>query len=195
MAKLGVLRKKKRKRVAGRKRQYGLFLETGKRGHLKQFRKHRRAVRYLNRLITRAVAKRKFEREFASKNFRYSEFNTKDGTPVPSMAYKGLDDLCQTFLEPLRARFGAVYITSGHRHAAYNRAIGGASMSVHIYDYPGRDGSAVAADVVCRTGTPQQWGDFLAGLGADGIGVYSGSGFTHVDNRGRMGWSDSRWWG
>jgi hypothetical protein len=190
-APLPTLRKKRKTRVRKRDRQYAKYKLTGKQGHLKAFRLHRRAIRKLTRLIKRAV----FLQSRPSPNFSYDEFNTKDGTPVPKAAYKGLDHLCLNYLEPMRKRFGAIYITSGYRHQAYNSAIGGASASVHIYDYPGRDGSAVAADIVCRTGTPSQWADYAASLGAAGIGSYSRSGFTHIDNRDRMGWPKSRWTG
>jgi len=130
-----------------------------------------------------------------SPNFSYSEFNTNDGTPVPKAAYKGLDHLCKNYLEPLRAKFGPVSITSGYRHLAYNRQIGGEPNSVHIYDFQGRDGSAVAADIVCANGSPAEWGAFLDKLGVAGLGIYSGSGFVHLDNRNRMGWPKARWYG
>jgi hypothetical protein len=190
-APIPTLRRKRNKRRARRDRQYARYKATGKQGHLKAFRAHRRAVKYLNRLIQRRV----FLASRPSPNFSYAEFNTKDGTPVPKAAYKGLDHLCQNYLEPLRKQFGAIYVTSGYRHRAYNGAIGGATQSVHIYDYPGRDGSAVAADIVCRTGTPQQWADYAAKLGAAGTGSYPRSGFAHIDNRDRMGWPTSRWTG
>lgn len=190
-APIPTLRQKKRRRQRRAERQYARYKATGDQGHLKAFRRHRRAIKKLNRLIRRAV----FRQSHPSPNFRYDEFNCKDGTPVPKAAYKGLDHLCRNYLEPLRKRFGAIAVTSGYRHQAYNAAIGGATQSVHIYDYPGRDGSAVAADVVCATGTPQQWGDFLASIGADGIGIYNQSGFVHVDNRGNMGWPDSHGFG
>jgi hypothetical protein len=190
-APLPTLREKRDTRRKRRDRQYAKYKLTGKQGHLKAFKAHRRAIRKLTRLIKARV----LLESRPSPNFSYAEFNCKDGTPVPRAAHKGLDHLCQNYLEPLRAKFGAIYVTSGFRHLEYNRAIRGASMSVHIYDYPGRDGSAVAADVVCRTGTPQQWGEFLAGIGADGIGVYNSSGFVHVDNRTRMGWPKSSGFG
>ena len=187
MANLDLLRRKKRVRAQKMRRQWKKYEATGKQGHLKAFRLHRRAVRKLVRLIDQASR--------PSPNFSYAEFNCRDGVAVPKEAHKGLDFLCQQYLEPLRKEFGAIYITSGFRHQSYNAAIGGASASVHIYNYPGRDGSAVAADVVCATGTPAQWGAFLDRLGADGIGIYPRSGFVHVDCRGRMGWPKSRWTG
>ena len=189
-APIPTLRTKRDKRRVQRDRQLDRYRRTGKRGHLKAFRAHRRAVRFLTRLIKRRVLRE----SRPSPNFSYAEFNCRDGAPVPKAAYKGLDHLCLNYLEPLREKYGAIYVTSGFRHQAYNTAIGGASQSVHIYDYPGRDGSAVAADIVCRTGSPAQWADYAASLGAAGTGSYS-SGFTHIDNRDRMGWPDSRWAG
>lgn len=147
--------------------------------------------------LKKRIARLKRE-ELASRpsdHFAYSEFNTKDGTPVPELAYQGLSHLCQTYLEPLRKHFGPVSITSGYRHASYNQQVGGEPASVHIYDYPGRTGVSVAADFTCATGTPAEWGAFLVRLGAGGVGIYPGSGFVHVDNRQRMGWPRARWWG
>lgn len=183
------VRKKIRRRVAGRNRQWAKYQETGAQGHLKVFRQHRLALQYLRRVLNRVVLRQ----DRPSDNFAYSEFNTKDGTPVPTASYPALDHLCQTYLEPLRARFGAIYITSGHRHRAYNAAIGGASQSIHIYDYPGRPQDAVAADIVCATGTPAQWAAFLETLNPGGLCAYPASGFVHVDNRQRIGWPKARW--
>jgi hypothetical protein len=190
-APISTLRRKRKRRLSSRKRQYARYKATGKQGHLKAFRAHNRFVKKLNRLIKALILRQ----SRPSPNFSYSEFNTKDGTPVPKGAHKGLDHLCQNYLEPMRKKFGAIYITSGYRHQAYNSAIGGASASVHIYDYSGRDGSAVAADIVCQTGTPSQWADYAASLGAAGIGSYPRSGFCHIDNRDRMGWPKSTWTG
>ena len=187
MARVDRLRAKRRRRAQKMRRQWKKYEATGKQGHLKAFRLHRRAVRKLIRLIDKASR--------PSPNFSYAEFNTKDGTPVPKSAYKGLDHLCTNYLEPLRRKFGPVSITSGYRHAAYNAAIGGVSNSVHVYDAPGRDGSAVAADVVCARGNTSEWAQFLDHLGAAGVGNYPRSGFVHVDNRDRMGWLKSRWTG
>ena len=152
------------------------------------------------RLVAKAEAKvvrlRKLiaaEDKRPSPNFSYAEFNTKDGTPVPPAAYKGLDHLCKNYLEPLRKKFGPVSITSGYRHRTYNSLVGGESNSVHIYDFPGRDGSAVAADITCASGTPAEWAAFLETLGVAGLGRYSS--FVHLDNRDRMGWPRARWWG
>lgn len=44
---------------------------------------------------------------------------------------EALLDLCQHVLEPVRAHFGPVKITSGYRSVAVNRAVGGSAASQH----------------------------------------------------------------
>jgi zinc D-Ala-D-Ala carboxypeptidase len=89
-----------------------------------------------------------------------------------------LRSLCQEWLEPLRDRFGRVTVHSGHRSAAWNRAVGGAPLSQHVY---GEHGYGVAADVSCERGTPREWFEFLDRLGAPALGLYDTH--VHVDNR------------
>lgn len=189
MSRLQKLVRKWRRRDAGAKRQRKKYQQTGKEGHRRKWREHVAARKFIRKVIKREKALQ----NRPSPNFAYSEFDCKDGTPVPKAAYPALDHLCQTYLEPLRAEFGPVSITSGYRHADYNRRIGGASMSVHIYDYPGRNGQAVAADITCQRGTPAQWAKFLERLNPAGLGTYRS--FVHLDNRDRMGWPRSRWTG
>lgn len=122
----------------------------------------------------------------ASTNFRINEFDTHDGTPVPRMAYGGLRNLCERVLEPMRAEFGACIVLSGYRHASYNRAIGGATRSYHVYDL--RDGSQVASDLRFARGNPALWAAFARRLGVGGVGQYNGPGFVHVDNGPRRDW-------
>jgi hypothetical protein len=70
--------------------------------------------------------------------------------------------------------------------------VGGEPNSVHIYDYPGRNFAAVAVDITCETGSPEEWYAFTAGK-ANGRGIYAT--FHHADNRSRIGWSDATWSG
>ena len=42
--------------------------------------------------------------------------------------------LCNTYLEPMRKKFGVARVLSGYRHELYNRLIGGARHSQHIYE-------------------------------------------------------------
>lgn len=127
-----------------------------------------------------------------TKNFSVAEFDCNDGTPVPKEAYEALEIWCKTIGEPLRERFGSVHVNSGFRHASYNARIGGEPNSIHIYNYPGRNGRAVAVDLTCASGTPADWFNFTAGR-ADGRGKYST--FHHADNRNRIGWGDAVWYG
>jgi len=156
------------------------------RGYHRARAKAVRQVRYL-RYLSR---KREAQVGQMSPNFHVREFACKDGSRVPEYAYPALRQLCQTYLEPLRERFGAIHVTSGFRHQAYNARIGGASLSLHRYELH-RD--AVAADVVCATGTPGEWAAFLEGLSPGGLCPYPSSNFVHVDNRQRVGMASARW--
>jgi uncharacterized protein YcbK (DUF882 family) len=101
--------------------------------------------------------------------------------------YNGLEYLCRVFLEPLRTRHGAVNVHSGYRTVAYNRKVGGAGQSYHVYTI--HDGNDQAADVSCATGTPAQWHATLNAIragkrsGRGGLGLYPKLGFVHVDIR------------
>lgn len=138
------------------------------------------------------VAARRGKLNRLSPHFHIREFACKDGTPVPEYAREALAALCRNHLEPLRAVYGYVGITSGYRHEAYNAAIGGVSNSLHRYEY---HRNAVAADTTCRSGSVHDWGRRLESTNPDGLGIYPGSGFTHTDNRGRVGMARSRWTG
>jgi uncharacterized protein YcbK (DUF882 family) len=121
-----------------------------------------------------------------SPHFRYAEFATKDGTPIPVRALPGLRELCRDFLEPMRERFGPAHVMSGYRHRAYNAKIGGARNSFHIWDEHPTD---CASDVIFATGTPDEWGEEARELrarkrgGRGGVGVYPWHGFIHMDVR------------
>lgn len=45
--------------------------------------------------------------------------------------HKALKDVCVILLEPIRAKFGPVRVTSGFRGASVNRAVGGSPTSQH----------------------------------------------------------------
>lgn len=55
-----------------------------------------------------------------------------DNTP-PEEVVDRLRYLCVTFLEPLREKFGPLYINSGYRSPAVNKAIGGSKTSAHMH--------------------------------------------------------------
>lgn len=48
--------------------------------------------------------------------------------------------LCHELLEPIRARFGEIGVTSGYRPPEHNAAVGGKAKSFHLY----QDGKAAA---------------------------------------------------
>ena len=116
-----------------------------------------------------------------SPHFHVKEFACHDGTPVPKCAYDALRRLCVIVLEPMRQKFGPCRVLSGYRHREYNRSIGGARYSQHIYD----DGpESVAADVRFAKGSPKEWAAYADKLlPRGGVGRYDRSGFVHVDNR------------
>lgn len=89
-----------------------------------------------------------------------------------------LEHLAVSYLEPLRQRFGPVQVVSGYRTVAYNRRVGGAPNSFHIYR---RAREGAAADVRCARGRPADWYAMLNRLGAPGLGRYVDH--VHVDNR------------
>lgn len=128
-------------------------------------------------------------------HFHVAEFDCHDGTPVPKQSYAALKAHCQTYLEPLRAQYGVVHVNSGFRTKTYNASIGGATMSIHVYDADYQhDPFAVAVDHWAEGAAPPQVQDWHeAHTHPDGMGRYGT--FTHVDNRNRIGWADSRWVG
>ena len=114
-----------------------------------------------------------------SPHFHLDEFNCKDGTKVPKASVPALERLCTQVLEPLRERFGPCTIMSGYRHQAYNKKIGGAKFSQHVYDL---HRNSVAADLTFARGRASEWADAAEPLLATGgLGRYPG--FIHVDNR------------
>jgi uncharacterized protein YcbK (DUF882 family) len=120
-----------------------------------------------------------------SPHFVVEEFDCHDGTKVSPRDYNGLAYLCKTYLEPLREKFGAVTVHSGFRTVVYNRSVGGAPRSFHIYTQG--DGNDQAADVSCVKGGPRDWHRFLNTVraskrnGKGGLGLYST--FVHADIR------------
>jgi uncharacterized protein YcbK (DUF882 family) len=124
-------------------------------------------------------------RKRLSTHFVVEEFDCHDGTKVMKRDYNGLEYLCKTYLEPLRKKYGPVHINSGYRTIAYNRSIGGATNSMHIYSI--HDGNDQAADITCANGSPSSWHAFLNAIraskrnGRGGLGLYPS--FVHVDIR------------
>src|SRR3954453_10332336 len=113
-----------------------------------------------------------------STHFRWSEFRCHDGTSAPGHSHPDLRQLCVRYLEPLRRRYGVVWIISGYRTPEHNERVGGAPSSYHVYRM---ERVGVAADIAASRGTPAQWFALLDALDAPGLGKYPGH--VHVDNR------------
>ena len=77
----------------------------------------------------------KLTEHFNLSEFTRSETATNrniDNTPTPEVI-ENLRALCRNVLEPARMAFGApIYITSGYRCAALNKAVGGKPTSQHL---------------------------------------------------------------
>lgn len=54
------------------------------------------------------------------------------GNLAPPDALLNLRDLCVDHLEAIRARWGPLYVSSGYRSKAVNRAVGGSPSSAHL---------------------------------------------------------------
>jgi hypothetical protein len=120
-----------------------------------------------------------------STHFKADEFYCHDGSAPPTKARAGMIKLCKTYLEPMRKKFGECQVLSGYRHTLYNRRIGGARFSQHIYEY---NYESVATDLRFARGTPAQWAAEARRIRNNakkggGVGRYDEAGFVHVDNR------------
>lgn len=103
-------------------------------------------------------------------NFKVREFACKDGSDVIFVS----DELVKV-LQQIRDHFGkAVTINSGYRTPTYNKKIGGATYSQHMY--------GTAADIVVSGVKPSDVYAYANSiLKAGGVGKYDT--FTHVDVR------------
>ncbi len=117
-----------------------------------------------------------------TKNFKLSEFICKDGSNEVLLE----DDLLQK-LQVLRDELGKpVIVISAYRNEKYNKLVGGAPKSQHLY--------GKAADIKVPGVSPLQVAKIANKLGFNGIGVYThnGNSFTHVDVRDyKSYWQDS----
>jgi hypothetical protein len=120
-------------------------------------------------------------------HFTLGEFFTSPADQPPAATMRQVRHFARTILEPLRDRWGACVIVSGHRTPERNVAVGGARWSWHVWEWHPAE---MAVDVVFERGTPARWGADAARGRAGGIGVYSGH--LHLDNRpGRVRWSSA----
>jgi hypothetical protein len=137
-------------------------------------------------------------------HFLVSEFDCRDGSPLPLRLVPAARFVCEWWLEPMRSRFGPITIHSGYRSATHNAQVGGASASVHLgrTEMPRHAGPpvvyALAADVGARDGSPSTWARWalehrrrhphLGPRGRGGIGRYSTQGFVHLDTAAARDW-------
>lgn len=116
-----------------------------------------------------------------TENFNSSEFDCKDGTPVPAEFMKNCKEVANN-LQALRNSLGVpVTITgSGYRTPSHNKEVGGAKESQHL--------TASAADINAKGFTPKQLAAKIESLikagkmKQGGIGIYPN--FVHYDIRG-----------
>lgn len=115
--------------------------------------------------------------ESLSKNFKVKEFACNDSSDPLFVS----DELVAV-LQKIRDHFGAaVNINSGFRTPQYNKKVGGATYSQHLY--------GLAADIRVTGKTPKQVAAYVETLmpNTGGIGIYPT--FVHVDVRS----AKSRW--
>jgi len=134
-----------------------------------------RAARYREWLGAQCV-RFGFDAEIAARATAVTGGVTND-TPPLEMWHRMLFTI--RLAEMLREQFGPTTVNSAYRSPAYNAAVKGERASRHMQND--------ALDLVCATGTPEQWAAFLreqrrAGKFAGGIGTYRS--FVHVDTRG-----------
>lgn len=116
-----------------------------------------------------------------TENFNSSEFDCKDGTPVPAKFMQNCKEVANN-LQALRNSIGVpVTITgSGYRTPSHNKEVGGAKESQHL--------TASAADINAKGFTPKQLAAKIESLikagkmKQGGIGIYPN--FVHYDIRG-----------
>lgn len=111
-----------------------------------------------------------------STSFSVKEFRCKDGSDKIIVDEVFVKDK----LQRIRDHFGSpVTINSGYRTISYNKKVGGASSSYHLY---GR-----AFDIAVKGHTPEEVAKYAQTLGINGIIQYNG--FVHLDSRPERYWA------
>lgn len=104
-----------------------------------------------------------------SEHFARSEFACKC-----HCGFNTVDAQLLEYLEKIRTHFNApVTVNSGCRCPGYNKGIGGAKKSQHMF---GR-----AADITVAGVAPVHVADYAESIGVPGVGRYKN--FTHIDSR------------
>lgn len=122
-----------------------------------------------------------------TKNFKRSEFECKDGSPMTENQFKNIQELAKN-LQALRDELDKpINITNAYRSRAHNAAIGGSKNSQHVL--------GKAADIYVEDYTPKELAKVIERLIEDGkmseggIGIYTKNNFVHYDIRG----TKARW--
>lgn len=113
--------------------------------------------------------------KYVSENFQVWEFACKDGSKKILIETEVVE-----ILQKVRDKFGIVDISSAYRTVNYNKSIGGADNSYHIY---GR-----AVDFRARNYKAKEVLLFLEDLGVKGLEMIDEN-YIHIDNR------QSKWYG
>lgn len=121
-------------------------------------------------------SKAKDGNKYIRPNFQVKEFACKDGSDTILLCEETVE-----ILQAVRNYFGKpVTVNSGYRTSAYNKKVGGASMSQHVI--------GTAADISVKGIPPSAVVSYLEKFYPNhGIGLYTS--FVHVDSRGyRVYW-------
>lgn len=124
-----------------------------------------------DKIIIHAYSKSKDGPTKLAENFKVSEFACKDGSDVIFVAPDLVD-----VLQKIRNHFGKpVNINSAYRTPTYNKQVGGATYSQHLY--------GTAADIRINGVAPKDVAAYAESLlsNTGGIGIYNN--FVHVDVR------------
>jgi uncharacterized protein YcbK (DUF882 family) len=117
---------------------------------------------------------------FSSKYFKISEFESKDGAPMPDFVKSNISELIKN-MDVIREYIKEpIYINSGYRSPDHNKNVNGAKNSFHT--------KGMACDFRTKNFTPIQLKYILEDLivkgkiKQGGIGLYAN--FLHYDIRG-----------
>lgn len=122
-------------------------------------------------IVIKAYSRAKEGNVKLSPNFKVNEFRCKDNSDVIFIAPALVD-----ILQAIRNHYGkAVHINSAYRTPTYNKKVGGATYSQHLY--------GTAADIRINGVKPKDLAAYIETLMPNygGIGIYKN--FVHVDVR------------
>ena len=122
-------------------------------------------------IVIKAYSRAKEGNVKLSNNFTVNEFRCKDNSDVIFIAQALVD-----ILQAIRNHYGkAVHINSAYRTPTYNKKVGGATYSQHLY--------GTAADIRINGVKPKDLAAYIETLMPNygGIGIYPT--FVHVDIR------------